>query len=137
MTMWGPSHEGVRGTSETTTKRRSLLMNAYYSCDSHVVEPPDVFAGLERFGSRSPQILQNPEGKRGTYIAFGKAMFSVGRLGIAGHRLDDPATQELIARGYEGLNPGVYDPVARLKVQAVDGVIGEVMYPGANMLAFA
>jgi predicted TIM-barrel fold metal-dependent hydrolase len=112
-------------------------MTTYYSCDSHVVEPPEVFAGLERFGSRAPQILQNPEGKRGTFIAFGKAMFSVGRLGIAGHRLDDPATQELIARGYEGLNPGVYDPVARLKVQAIDGIVGEVMYPGANMLAFA
>jgi predicted TIM-barrel fold metal-dependent hydrolase len=113
-------------------------MSTYYSCDSHVVEPPEVFAGLEaRFGSRAPRILQNPEGKRGTYIAFGKAMFSVGRLGIAGHRLDDPATQELMARGYEGLNPGVYDPVARLKVQAVDGIVGEVVYPGANMLAFS
>ena len=111
-------------------------MSAYYSCDSHVVEPPEVFAGLERFGTRAPQLLRNPEGKRGTYIAFGKIMFSVGRLGIAGHRLDNPETQELIARGYEGLNPGVYNPVERLKVQAVDGIIGEVMYPGANMLAF-
>ena len=61
-------------------------MPTYYSCDSHVVEPPEVFAGLERrFGTRAPQILQNPQGKRGTYIAFGKTMFSVGRLGIAGH----------------------------------------------------
>lgn len=113
-------------------------MNAYYSCDSHVVEPPEVFAGLEhRFGTRAPQILQNPQGKRGTYIAFGKTMFSVGRLGIAGHRLDDPETHELIARGYEGLNPGVYDPAARLKEQAIDDIVGEVVYPGANMLAFS
>ena len=114
------------------------MNNAYYSCDSHVVEPPEVFAGLDqRFGSRAPQIVKNIAGKRGTYITFGKAMFSVGRLGIAGHRLDDPATHELIARGYEGLNPGVYDPVERLKVQEVDGIVGEVVYPGANMLAFA
>ena len=113
-------------------------MSAYYSCDSHVVEPPEVFAGLEhRFGARAPQIVQNPQGKRGTYIAFGKTMFSVGRLGIAGHRLDDPETQELIARGYAGLNPGVYDPAARLKEQAIDGIVGEVVYPGANMLAFS
>ena len=40
-------------------------MSTYYSCDSHVVEPPEVFAGLEeRFGSRAPQIIQNPEGKQ-------------------------------------------------------------------------
>lgn len=111
-------------------------MSTYYSCDSHVVEPPEVFAGLERFGTRAPQILKNPQGRRGTFIAFGKIQFSVGRLGIAGHRLDNPETQELIARGYEGLNPGVYDPVERLKVQALDGIVGEVVYPGANMLAF-
>ena len=33
-------------------------MTQYYSCDSHVVEPPMVFAGLEqRFGSRAPHIV--------------------------------------------------------------------------------
>ncbi len=33
----------------------------HYSCDSHVVEPREVFEGLEgRFGeTRSPQILHN------------------------------------------------------------------------------
>jgi hypothetical protein len=125
----------LQSASENEAKKRSVAVSPYYSCDSYVVEPPEVFAGLNRrFGSRAPQILQNPAGKKGTYIAFGKTMFSVGRLGIAGHRLDDPATPELIARGYEGLNPGVYDPAARLKEQAVDGVVGEVMYPGANKL---
>ena len=38
-------------------------MSAYYSCDSHVVEPPEVFAGLEcRFGDRAPQ--DRPESPR-------------------------------------------------------------------------
>lgn len=113
-------------------------MSVYYSCDSHVVEPPEVFAGLEeRFGSRAPRIVTNPNGKRGTYVAFGETMMNVGRLGIAGNRLDNPKTHELIARGYEGLNPGVRDPEARLKEQAVDGIMGEVMYPSINMAAFA
>ena len=32
----------------------------YYSCDSHVVEPRQVFEGLEqRFGSRAPRIEHN------------------------------------------------------------------------------
>jgi predicted TIM-barrel fold metal-dependent hydrolase len=113
-------------------------MSTYYSCDSHVVEPPEVFAGLEqRFGSRAPRIITNPEGKRGTYVAFGTTLMNVGRLGIAGNRLDNPKTHELMARGYEGLNPGVHDPVARLKEQEVDGIIGEVMYPSINMAAFS
>lgn len=112
-------------------------MSMYYSCDSHVVEPPEVFHGLEhRFGSRAPQIVKNPAGG-GTYIMLGDMCIPVGRLGIAGHRLDDPKTHELIARGYEGLNPGVYDLAARLKEQEVDGIVGEVIYPGVTMFAFS
>jgi predicted TIM-barrel fold metal-dependent hydrolase len=113
-------------------------MAVYYSCDSHVVEPPVVFEGLEaRFGSRAPRIVKNPPGKQGTYVAFGDTLMNVGRLGIAGNRLDNPKTHELMARGYEGLNPGVHDPAARLKEQEVDGISGEVMYPSINMAAFA
>lgn len=113
-------------------------MSQYFSCDSHVVEPAVVYAGLEeRFGSRAPRLVKNPDGKRGTYVAFGDVLMNVGRLGIAGNRLDNPKTHELMARGYEGLNPGVYDPAARLNEQTLDGVIGEVMYPSINMAAFS
>lgn len=113
-------------------------MSVFYSCDSHVVEPAVVFAGLEeRFGSRAPRVVQNPDGKVGTYVAFGGTLMNVGRLGIAGNRLDNPRTHELMARGYEGLNPGVHDPVARLEEQRRDGIVGEVMYPSVNMAAFS
>ena len=109
----------------------------YYSCDSHVVEPASVFDGLEReFGSRAPRIESVPD--QGEFIVLPKAgRIPVGRLGIAGHRLDDPATDALIARGYAGLNPGVLDPAARLDEQLVDGIVGEVMYPSLNMFSFA
>lgn len=113
-------------------------MTHYYSCDSHVVEPPVVFAGLEeRFGTRAPRIIQDPPGRRGTFVAFGTTLMNVGRLGIAGNRLDNPKTHELMAQGYAGLNPGVHNPVARLEEQARDGVAGEVMYPSVNMAAFS
>lgn len=113
-------------------------MSTYFSCDSHVVEPAVVYAGLEeRFGSRAPRVVKDPAGKRGTYVAFGDVLMNIGRLGIAGNRLDNPKTHELMARGYDGLNPGVYDPAARLQEQAVDGVIGEVLYPSVNMAAFS
>jgi predicted TIM-barrel fold metal-dependent hydrolase len=102
-----------------------------------VVEPAEVFEGLEeRFGERAPRILTNDQGDK-TTLALGSIHVPVARFGIAGHRLNDPATQELIARGYPGMNPGVHDPVARLKDQERDGIVGEVMYPSLNMLTFS
>ena len=111
----------------------------YYSCDSHLVEAREVFEGLgPRFGDRAPRIARDWRGNRGDWLMLpGAPPIPVGRLGIAGHRLDDPATDELIARGYEGLNPGVLDPAKRLAEQARDGVCGEVMYPSLNMFTYA
>jgi predicted TIM-barrel fold metal-dependent hydrolase len=111
----------------------------HYSCDSHVVEAREVFEGLEdRFGSRAPRIEHGWKGRPGDWLIL-PDMFPVpvGRLGIAGHRLDDPKTGERIARGYAGLNPGVVDPHIRLDDQAADGICGEVMYPSLNMFTFA
>lgn len=60
-------------------------MALYYSCDSHVVEPPEVFEGLDKqFGSRAPYYVQDPDGKKGTYIVLGKLQMNVGRMSIAG-----------------------------------------------------
>ena len=98
-----------------------------------------MFEGLEdRFGTRAPRIERDFKGRRGDWLVL-PDMFPipVGRLGIAGHRLDDPATDELIAQGYDGLNPGVRDPHRRLDEQDLDGIVGEVMYPSLNMFTFA
>jgi predicted TIM-barrel fold metal-dependent hydrolase len=115
-------------------------MTIYYSCDSHVVEAPEVFAGLEeRFGERAPRVVHELGGRAGTFLYWPKQNrpIPVGRFGIAGHRLDDPETQQRILRGWDGMNPGVRDPVARLKEQDQDGIVGEVMYPSINMLTFS
>ncbi len=111
----------------------------YYSCDSHVVEAREVFEGLEeRFGSRAPRIEHNYKGKPGDWIVLpGTAPVPVGRLGIAGNRLGEASTDAKIAMGYEGLNPGVKDPHARLDEQTLDGIVGEVMNPSLNMFTFA
>lgn len=115
-------------------------MSILYSCDSHVVEAPEVYAGLdERYGERAPVVVRDPGGRPGTFLSWPKLNrnLPVGRFGIAGHRLDDPETHKRIARGWEGMNPGVRDPVARLKEQAQDGIVGEVMYPSLNMFTFS
>lgn len=111
----------------------------YYSCDSHVVEGREVFEGLEaRFGERAPRIIRDYEGRPGDWLILpGVGPIPVGRLGIAGNRLDDPKTHERIARGYDGLNPGVRDPAKRLDEQAQDGIVGEVMYASLNMFTYA
>jgi predicted TIM-barrel fold metal-dependent hydrolase len=110
----------------------------HYSCDSHLVEARDVFVGLEsKLGTRAPRVERGFKGRPGDWLLLpGSFPVPVGRFGIAGHRLDDPATQELIARGYDGLNPGVADPHLRLKDQERDGIVGEVMYPSLNMVTF-
>jgi predicted TIM-barrel fold metal-dependent hydrolase len=110
------------------TKTKTLCISA----DSHVVEPPEVFNGLEeRFGEEAPKIIHHEE--YGDILSVpGQPLrpnFGVGRLGIAGHYANDPETIEMIHRGYAGMRPGVMDPVARMDDQALDGIDAEVLYP--------
>ena len=109
----------------------------YYSCDSHVVEGREAFEGLaEHFGHGAPTI-EKVDGE-GEFLCIGDMRrVPVGRLGIAGHKLGEPETDAKIALGYEGLNPGVVDPVKRLAEQDQDGIAGEVMYPSLSMFTFA
>ncbi len=111
----------------------------YFSFDSHVVEAREVFEGLEgQFGHRAPRIERDWKGRPGDWVVLPSGPpIPVGRLGIAGNRLDDPKTTERIALGYSGLNPGVRDPHKRLDEQEQDGIVGEVMYPSINMFTFA
>ena len=110
----------------------------YFSCDSHVVEAAEIYDGLAaRFGDRAPFVAKDHNGKRGTFVVMpGGGAIPVGRFGIAGADLDDPATHERIALGYDGFNPGVMDPSARLDEQRQDGIVGEVMYPSLSMFTF-
>ena len=51
----------------------------YYSCDSHVVEAPEVFLGMEgRFGERAPQVLKDPGERPGTFLKLGQVPVPVG-----------------------------------------------------------
>ena len=115
------------------------------SADSHIIEPKEVFDLLERkYGERAPRIIQDPEW--GDFVATPQVLAGqrfgaqpgvpVGRLGIAGARLDNPETQRRIRSGYAGLNPGCMDPLARIKEQDQDGVRCEVLYPSLYFRVF-
>jgi predicted TIM-barrel fold metal-dependent hydrolase len=99
------------------------------SGDSHIVEVPEIFDGLDRrFGDAAPSIVF-VEG-RGDMLKIGdRTSFPVGRFGVAGHFANDPATQEMIKMGYSGLRRGILDPIERLKDQDIDGLNAEVLLP--------
>lgn len=113
------------------------------SADSHIVEPRELFDGLERqFGDRSPRVRWDEQ--RGDVVSAPGVVgdggvgpiVPVGRLGIVGRSLDDPVTQDLIRQGYAGLRPGIVDPSERVKDQDADGVGCEVLFPSLYFRVF-
>src|SRR5919198_3222376 len=99
------------------------------SSDSHVVEPPELFAPLQkRLGHRAPRIVRTELGDqldRGN----GTLGLPIGGFLIAGMDLASDETRAQTRRGYEIARPGVYDISERLKDQARDGLDAEVIYP--------
>ena len=79
----------------------------YFSCDSHVVEAREVFEGLEgRFGIVRPGSSTTGKGRPGDWLVLPEHVpIPVGRLGIAGNRLDDPRTTS-DRPGLRGPEPG-------------------------------
>jgi predicted TIM-barrel fold metal-dependent hydrolase len=99
------------------------------SSDSHVVETPDIFDGLEaRFGDLAPRIIFE-EGKGDILHVNGRSGLNIGRFGIAGHFANDPETQAMMKQGYAGLRQSIVDPAARIEDQKFDGLDGEVLLP--------
>ena len=99
------------------------------SSDSHVVETPDIFDGLDkRFGDLAPKIVFE-EGKGDILHVNGRAGLNIGRFGIAGHFANDPETQAMMKAGYKGLRKSIVDPMERLRDQEVDGLDAEVLLP--------
>src|SRR5262249_31154757 len=100
------------------------------SADSHVVEPGDVWTTRmdRRWGDRTPRVVVGHAGTPGA-VSVGEA---VPPFGIAAFSGADVAPEELPAhftKGYERVRPGGWDPAARLRDQARDGVVAEVVYP--------
>src|SRR5260370_28069786 len=99
------------------------------SSDSHVGEPPEMFAPLEgRLGNRAPRIVRTEMGHqldRGN----GTLGLPIGGFLIVGMDLASDETRAQTRRGYDIARPGVYDIAERLKDQDHDGVAAEVIYP--------
>lgn len=108
------------------------------SADSHVVEPPELFAPLEKlFGDRAPRIrVVNPA--LGPQLDLGNGTLGLAIAGffLANVDFKSPAARDLLAKGYELARPGVYDTKARLADQESDGLDAEVLYPSVIFNAY-
>ncbi len=121
------------------------------SADSHVVEGPEVFAGLaERFGDEAPRIVSEEGGTDHIVIPARKGPgVNVGIMALAATRLDraeplerkrghkpgtgtvkDPEIRAYLDRGYAAMRPGLTDGSRRGEDQDLDGLAAEVLYPG-------
>src|SRR5260370_8653281 len=99
------------------------------SSDSHVVEPPEMFAPLQkRLGSKAPRVVRTEMGDQ-LVRGHGTLGLPIGGFLIVGMDLASDETRAQTRRGYEIARPGVYDVAERLKDQARDGVDAEVLYP--------
>lgn len=121
------------------------------SADSHALEKPEVFEGLqERFGDDAPRVVHTED--KGDYISIPnnpKRSRNVAVMALAGTRLDyanplprehaskpsagslnDPEIQAYFTGGYAAMRQGLTDGARRPDDQDIDGISAEVLYPG-------
>jgi predicted TIM-barrel fold metal-dependent hydrolase len=97
------------------------------SADSHVVEPPEVFAAVaKRFGTQAPELTLTED--RGWVLDTGFGLsFQPGRFATAGLEPQSPDYEAQERSGYA--RACLTDPRARLADMDRDGVEAEVLFP--------
>ena len=105
------------------------------SSDSHVVEPPDLWATrLEpKFRDRAPHVVQEDDGD--WWIVDGQRTNSFQGGAQAGKRFEHHDEVKPAARFAE-VRPGAYLPEAHLVDNEADGVYGSVLYPTEGLTLY-
>jgi predicted TIM-barrel fold metal-dependent hydrolase len=110
--------------------------NLCISADSHVVEPPELFAPLEKkFPGRAPHI---GDFGKGLQLDLGDGRRGLRLTGFLMADVDFGAenVEELHRKGYDLARPGVYDVKVRIQDQELDGIDAEVLYPSVVFEAY-
>jgi uncharacterized protein len=97
------------------------------SADSHVMEPLDLWWNAlgQTFGDRTPRVLDEYQGQKGTFFYSG----NLGRP-VAAIRERDPETEAAAAQAEaRGLEACGYDPAVRVRFQEEADIEAEVMNP--------
>ncbi len=103
------------------------------SADSHIIEPPNLWLKyMERaLKDRAPHVVRQADGND-YFLVEGQQPASMMGLANAGQRPEELCQSSR----YDELLPGSWDPTARLKDMAIDGVDAEVIYPSLGMRMF-
>ena len=107
------------------------------SADSHIVEPPDMYASRiePKFRDRAPKMerRKTPAGRE--YDAWMIGGMQVGTLGAvmqAGQRFEDPSQIDFLGL-WEDVRKGAYDPHAMITENEEDGVWGSCLQPSQGL----
>ena len=100
------------------------------SSDSHVSEPPDLWAErLDiKYRGRAPRVVLNPEGQEGAYFIYEGYPPHNLAIGLGAGRTPEELAAFLKTGTYADARPGGWDPAQRLPDMELDGVEAEVLY---------
>lgn len=111
-----------------------LATTPVLSSDSHIVEPPDVWAVDTEFGDRMPRIVA--DGPDEWWYVDGKRTMSF--LGTqTGDRFVVDSHELKTSGAFAEVRPGAYDPARYLTENEEDGIWGSVLYPSQGLVLFA
>jgi len=107
-----------------------------YSSDSHVFEPPDLWATrIDReFRDRAPR-MERIDGSDEIVVEKDQVLSGIGLISNAGARFEAPETISAHGR-FEDVPRGGYEPAQHLADMRLDGVSGEVLYPSQGLFYF-
>ena len=99
------------------------------SADSHVSEPPDLWATRvdQKYRDRAPRLAVDLPGKEGAYFLYeGYAPHPIG-IGLGAGKSPEELAEFLTKATYADARPGGWDPAERVKDNELDGVEADVL----------
>lgn len=105
------------------------------SSDSHIIEPPNVWASLkQRLGDRAPHVVSADDGD--WWYVDGKKTMSF--LGIqTGRRFEVDSHQLRTSGRFDEVTAGATDPERYVQENESDGIWGSVIYPSQGLVLYA
>ena len=113
-----------------------MITDRLISSDSHVVEPPDLWATriAPKFRDRAPRVVQEDDGD--WWIVDGRRTNSFQGGAQAGKRFEHHDELRPAAR-FADVRPGAYIADAFINDNETDGVYGSVVYPTEGLQLFS
>ncbi len=106
------------------------------SSDSHVFEPPDLWAERidAEFRDRAPR-MQRVGDVDHLVVERDQMIAGIGLISNAGARFENP--EQISAHGrFEDVHAGGYDPEQHIRDMKIDGVSGELLYPSQGLFYY-